>query len=104
MTRVPAPSGDDDGRVLDAVAEIGEDIGRGLVTKVASFAVIFCFGAGVFEGGAPPALRVTAVVAAGVGGLIMMVATLGGWRRSRQWVVIVLNLLVCTGLTALILG
>lgn len=89
---------DADGR--DLAAYVGEDIGRVLMLRVAVGVAIITVVAGLMSESATDSLATACTAAGGAGVGLLLVAQLFGWRRSRQWLVIVSVTLVCCALLA----
>ncbi|KRF02554.1 hypothetical protein ASG88_04040 [Nocardioides sp. Soil777] len=88
--------GDADGR--DLAAYVGEDVGRVVMLRVAALAAVVTLVAGFLSESATEALT-TACLAAGAAGIVLLLlAQLLRWRRTRQWVVILGVTVLCTGL------
>lgn len=86
---------DDTGRG-GLVAYIGEDVLRGLTLRLTLLVTALTLLAAGTVGAAPDPARTAGLVVGGAGFLLVLVAVLSGWRRSRQWVVL-LVVLVASG-------
>ena len=89
---------DADGR--DLAAYIGEDIGRVIMLRVAALAAVVTIVAGLMSESATQTLRAACLGAGSVGVVLLLLAQLFRWRRTRQWVVILGVTVVCAGLLA----
>lgn len=101
MTRQPLDPNQipDDASGKDLAGYVGEDIGRSLMTRLAAFVAAICAVAGV-TADADEGVKAAALVAGLLGALTILVAALGGVRRSRQWTILLVVLVVCGGLLA----
>lgn len=92
----------EDASGADLAAYVGEDIGRQLVGRVAIFVALLCV-LGGFTTDADQPVRTAGIAAGGVGAFALLVAALAGWRRSRQWLLILLVIAGCGALFATML-
>ena len=88
----------DDAGAGELAAYIGEDIGRIIMLRVAALAGVVSIVAGAMSESASSTLRTTCLAAGGAGLSLLLLAQLFRWRRSRQWIAILLVTLVCAGL------
>lgn len=88
----------DDAGSGELAAYIGEDIGRIIMLRVAALAGVVSLVAGAMSESATPTLKSACLAAGGGGLLLLLIAQLFRWRRSRQWIAILLVAAVCTGL------
>ncbi|PUA79767.1 hypothetical protein [Nocardioides currus] len=95
----------DDAGVGELAAYVGEDVGRIIMLRVAALAAVLSLVAGAMSESASATLKTTCLSAGGAGIVLLLLAQLFRWRRSRQWVAILLVTLVCVGLlVAVFLG
>lgn len=89
---------DADGR--DLAAYVGEDIGRVIMLRVAALAAVVTLVAGFMSESATEALATACLASGAAGVVLLLLAQLFRWRRTRQWVVILGVTVVCAGLLA----
>lgn len=107
MTREPLDPHDipDDAGASELVAYIGEDIGRIIMLRVAALAAVIAVVAGAMSESASSSLKTACLSAGGAGLVLLLLAQLFRWRRSRQWLAILVVTLACVGLlVAVFLG
>lgn len=105
MTREPRDPNriPDDAGGGELAAYVGEDVGRMLALRVAALVAALCLVAGVATD-ADQGTRAAGIVAGSLALLTLLVSQLGGWRRTRQWLLMGAVLVACGGLFAVLLA
>lgn len=101
MGDVPDPDAiPDDASGKELAGFVAEDVLRYLGARLAALVAVVAIVAGLMSESASSALKGACVGAGAAGVLLVLCAGLFGWRRSRQWWVLVGVLVVCGGLLA----
>ena len=86
-----------------AAAYVGEDVGRQIVGRTALFVAALCVLAGVTSG-ADQTVRTIGTIVGAAGILSIAVAAMARWRRSRQWLVVLVALATSLALLVVMLA
>jgi hypothetical protein len=90
----------DDADGADLAAYVGEDIGRVIMLRVAALAAVVTIVAGLMSESATEGLRAACLTAGVAGVVLLLLAQLFRWRRTRQWAVVLGVTVVCAVLLA----
>ena len=82
----------------DLAAYVGEDIGRILMLRAAALFGVVSLVAGAMSESATSTLKTALFSAGGAGLVLLLLAQLFRWPRSRQWVAILAVIFVCGAL------
>ena len=88
----------DDASTGDLAAYVGEDVARLIVLRVAALTGVVTVITGLLSESASDELKAACLAIGGLGLVVLLLAQLFGWRRSRQWIAILVVTLACAAL------